>query len=100
MKKAKEYAEQILAVIKEQEEGDKDQDAVKLEIGVVFRDINLELEELYQARNIKRGEAMMALIDEQNRKWNAIVKRVNEAVGDTIMKADGVKVYFAHKLKE
>ena len=65
--KAKEYYEQIMA--KNPQTADEMANAV----GDVVDSLNKEAKEIIKKRNIRRDDAVRAVIREQNNKWNAIV---------------------------
>ena len=65
--KAKEYYERIMA--KNPQTADEMANAV----GDVVDSLNKEAKEIIKKRNIRRDDAVRAVIREQNNKWNAIV---------------------------
>lgn len=79
MKKAREYAEQILS--------SADEASLNREINETFQALVQEISEIGQARRIGTNRALKAIILEQKQKWAAICRIVNR---DRVMlKEDG-----------
>ena len=91
MKKAKEYAQEILKSIEDL--SDKNIEAAMVEpIRICFMSLIGEIDEMAKTRNIKTNSAMVAIINEQNQKWKAICRHVHEnnALGEkNILREDG-----------
>lgn len=70
MKKAKDYANEILAF-------KDDEELLISAMSKAVRDMMVEIGELTKARNIKRKSALKSIILEQDRKWKAICRLIN-----------------------
>lgn len=95
--KAKEYYEKyndaILALPEGVQRGEK--------LIELFRDFENEQREILTKRKAQRGEAVVAVIREQNQKWNALVhifEQNNE--GHSPIKRDGIKHVWERRIPE
>ena len=88
MKKAKEYYNEDL---KEVFAG-TDAEAIKTAASEVFTALIFEIEEIIKMRKAKSNSAMIAIIEEQNNKWNSICRKA-EKDGTRFMKEDALKTY-------
>jgi hypothetical protein len=75
MKKAKEYAQEIINTYIEQ-----NQDAALVKAAQTVKDLFTEVSEITQARNITRYQPMLAVLKEQHVKWISICKHVNKEI--------------------
>ena len=87
MKKAKEYYAEIKPALER-----TDIDEVKTVIAETLQSLLKEVGEIAKMRNARSNEAMLAIIEEQNNKWNAICRRA-EKDGMKYLREDGVKLY-------
>lgn len=51
----------------------------------MLKDFNEEAEELAKLRNVKSPESLVAIFKEQNQKWNAVVRIVDQEIGENII---------------
>ena len=82
MKKAKEYYKEILEA-----EKTKDKSKIDLKVKEVFKNFVLEIKELRDMRNVSTDQGLMAIIKEQNNKWNALCNKC------IYLKRDAIKDY-------
>ncbi len=75
MKKAKEYAQEIINTYIEQ-----NQDAALVKAAQTVKDLFSESTEIQKMRNITNYAPMLAVLKEQHLKWKAICNRVNAEV--------------------
>jgi len=83
--KAKEYFEKYLNFQMDQ----KEKDAAIWEL---YKAMSLEIMEIAKIRNARKGGAMLSILQEQNRKWNALIKF------DSSIKRDGFITTWMGKL--
>jgi len=73
MKKAKEYAEELIPVMKT-----NDKNATLLMVqDIIFKLLKDETVELFETRHCKTNDAFIAILKEQNNKFKAIVRLTN-----------------------
>jgi hypothetical protein len=90
MKKAKEYAADIIAAYVETDE----KGALKVAVDVLGS-LFTEMQELSKVRKATTDEAGISIIKEQHRKWVAICSRVNKEV--LLMKEDALLEFLKAK---
>ena len=73
MKKAKEYAKEILDIAE-----DEDLAAALIKAAQTVKDLFAEYEEIIKMRKITKYAAMLAVFKEQHIKWVAVCRRVND----------------------
>jgi len=87
MKKAKHYWSDLKPVF---ESGDMVK--AKEAIGTAVKSIILEIDEIIKMRNAKLNSAMVAIIKDQDKKWNSVVNKSEDA-GYKWLKRDVVSKY-------
>lgn len=70
MKKAKEYYLELKPVLNSGPDGE-----IQKKISSIVIDLVSEMKDIMDMRKARSNAAMIAIIEEQNRKWNAIVYR-------------------------
>lgn len=75
MKKAKEYAEEILKTYVE-----KNEEAALFLAAQIVKELFKEANELEKARGVTRYVPMLAILKELHLKWESICRRVNKEV--------------------
>ena len=88
--KAKEYIEKYKACL---ESGDHE--AIRKAGADMMFEFSQEAENIMKSRGIKRDSAALAVLKEQNTKWNAVVKAF-----PIILKHDGFKVFWMDRMPE
>lgn len=92
--KAKEYFDKYIDEIRASEGDDK---AIFTIVQRIFIDFQREASEIIDKRCIAKLPAAMGVIEEQNKKWNALERRIEQAGIKPVLKKNG----FLHaKLKQ
>lgn len=86
--KAKEYYEQHISEI-EENKGD-DEKLWEIAKGI-FNEFQLEFNRLFETRHISTMNAAASLVIEQDRKWNALGRMIEEKVGIPVLKHNGFR---------
>ena len=95
MAKAREYLAKYGDAIFREAEEEKNDAAVEM-----FKEFASEARKICEMRHAKLDRAVVAVILEQNRKWNAVVRLFAEKYGVDILKRDGVISYFRKEIPE
>ena len=66
----------------------------------IFIEMSAEGSQLGKTRNIQRQEALIAIIEEMNGKWNALVRLVEKEFGAGVLVRDMFRKVWAEQLKE
>lgn len=66
----------------------------------IFIEMSAEGSQLGKTRNIQREEALTAIIEEMNGKWNALVRLVEKEFGAGVLVRDVFRKVWAEQLKE
>ena len=66
----------------------------------IFIEMSAEGSQLGKTRNIQREEALMAIIEEMNGKWNALVRLVEKEFGAGVLVRDVFRKVWTEQLKE
>ena len=66
----------------------------------MFKEFASETRQICEMRHAKLDRAVVAVILEQNRKWNAVARLFAEKYGVDILKQDGVISYFRKGIPE
>lgn len=93
--KAKEYFKNYgpLIILTQGEESDKHLKGLLL-------DMNTETLEVLKARGVKKNEAAVAVLKEQNDKWNAIGRLFKKTYGYNPLAEDGFKDFWINRQPE
>jgi len=94
--KAKDYFEKY----KEPLRRSADKDTRSNIVAEIFIEMSAEGNQLGKTRNIQREEALMAIIEEMNGKWNALVRLVEKEFGAGVLVRDTFRKVWAEQLKE
>lgn len=66
----------------------------------LFIEFNREIENICETRSIKRVDALVAVLKEQNDKWNALCRIFEKKGCVSPIKPDGVKGYWRNQVPE
>lgn len=92
--KAKEYLDKYIDEIRATE---SNIDELRKVVNRIYVDFQKEAAEIIDKRGIKTLKAAMAVIEEQNKKWNALERRIEQAGIPPVLRKNG----FIHaKLKQ
>lgn len=75
MKKAKEYASEII-----KEYVEKDESAAYVKAAQSVKDLFSESEEIQKMRNVRNYAPMLSILKEQHLKWQSICRHVNREI--------------------
>ena len=64
----------------------------------MFIDFSSEIKDIIKQRNIKSDRAVLALIEELNQKWNAVVRLFEKKYGVSPIKKDGFSIAYRKEL--
>ena len=84
--KAKEYLDKYIDKIRACE--GNDEELFKL-VGNIYMDFQVEAAEIIEKRSIVKLPAAMGVIEEQNKKWNALERRIEQLGIKPVLKKNG-----------
>lgn len=92
--KAKEYLDKYIDEIRMYQDNDKMLFSV---VGRIFVDFQREATEIMEQRKVLKLPAAMGVIEEQNKKWNALERRIEQLGIRPVLKKNG---FLLAKLKQ
>lgn len=83
---------------KEYFEDAKDESEINNIITEIVKEMNQELFEITNKRQIKTDRAVLAVVKEMNQKWNALIRIFEKEKIQCFMKVDGFKSMWMNRL--